>query len=575
MQKKLYVLCVSLCFLTAILFTQALAQMDELVIDDLWGTGQYLSAKIVDDTAGAGATAWQAGTRVYVLKRGGIYPWNQQIDIGAGRTLRIKAEGGTGPRPIIFLYDASGSDRPPGNMVRMGTNTNLYLNDVIISGYNEEIRAELDGLQGGLIGAPSAASNFNMYIDNCILSSTNGNHIRTDGKPITIRVTNTLFADMGFNGRSNFGAGKGIDVRDQDVDTLHLENCTFVNVQDRIVRHYQANKGPIRNFIFNHNTIVNSMAYHGMLSLGRVDSTGTGRLEIKNNLFIDPFALGADTAYIRQSEFGDHGELDPTNNLARMTWIIANPNNAANWDISNNYYAISDSGQAMLTLPLPNGPYYQNEGSPLTWGINKRLAALGKDTMTTFKKITVNPVKVPPLMTKMIRWVYTPRDLGGCGKTKGGNNDPNFTKDSAGYWTYDYNRRTVFWYDDSLDCSYTASEQPVSSDGKVVGSTLWSFLGVVSVGKEELAPNTFSLEQNYPNPFNPSTEFKYTIGTAGIVSIKVYDILGREVATVVNEMKQPGTYTASWNATGFASGVYFYKMQAGSFTDIKKMMLLK
>jgi len=573
MQKKLYVLIISLCFLTAGLCTQALAQ--ELVINDLWGTGQYLSAIIVADTAGDGAAAWQAGTRVYVLKRGGIYPWNQSITLPSNRTLHIKAEAGTGPRPCIFLYDASGSDRPPGNMVSMGSNTNLILKDIIMSGYNEEIRAELDGIQGGLIAAAAAASNFNMDIDNCVLSSTNGNHIRTDGKPITIRITNTWFTDMGFNGRSNFGAGKGIDLRDQDVDTLHIENCTFVNVQDRIIRHYQANKGPIRNLIFNHNTIVNAMSFHGMLSLGRVDSTGSGKLEIKNNLLIDPFALGADTSYIRQAEFGDHREIDPVNSLSRMTWIIANPNNAANWDISNNYYAISDSGKAMLTLPLPWGPYYQNEGPPLTWGINKRLAALGKDTTQTFKKITVLPNKVPPLMTKMIRWVYTPRDQGGCGKTKGGNNDPNFTQDSAGYWTYDYNRRSVFWYDDSLDCSFHASEQPVSSDGQVVGSTQWSFLGVVSVEGQDLTPSVFALEQNYPNPFNPTTEFKYTVGSTGLVSIKIYDILGREVATLVNEVMQPNTYTAKWNAQGFASGVYFYKMTAGSFSDIKKMVLMK
>ncbi|MCX7984300.1 MAG: T9SS type A sorting domain-containing protein [Bacteroidetes bacterium] len=60
-----------------------------------------------------------------------------------------------------------------------------------------------------------------------------------------------------------------------------------------------------------------------------------------------------------------------------------------------------------------------------------------------------------------------------------------------------------------------------------------------------------------------------------MVTIKVFDILGREIATIVNEVKQPGTYTVAWNATGFTSGVYFYKMQAGNFTDIKKMVLLK
>jgi hypothetical protein len=86
---------------------------------------------------------------------------------------------------------------------------------------------------------------------------------------------------------------------------------------------------------------------------------------------------------------------------------------------------------------------------------------------------------------------------------------------------------------------------------------------------------TFSLQQNYPNPFNPSTNFTYQIGKAGFVSVKIYDLLGREVATLVNEFKQAGSYPATWNAASFGSGIYFCKMQSGSFTSTKKMILMK
>ncbi len=88
-------------------------------------------------------------------------------------------------------------------------------------------------------------------------------------------------------------------------------------------------------------------------------------------------------------------------------------------------------------------------------------------------------------------------------------------------------------------------------------------------------PEQFSLKQNYPNPFNPTTTIKYQTAATGIVSLKVYDILGREVATLVNETKAPGNYEENFNAANLPSGIYIYKLQAGSLTESKKMILLK
>ena len=90
-----------------------------------------------------------------------------------------------------------------------------------------------------------------------------------------------------------------------------------------------------------------------------------------------------------------------------------------------------------------------------------------------------------------------------------------------------------------------------------------------------IIPTVYSLEQNYPNPFNPTTVICYQIASLGKVSLKVYDLLGREVATLVNDVKSAGTYTATFNATKMASGIYFYRLQAGSFTQTKKLVLLK
>ena len=88
-------------------------------------------------------------------------------------------------------------------------------------------------------------------------------------------------------------------------------------------------------------------------------------------------------------------------------------------------------------------------------------------------------------------------------------------------------------------------------------------------------PSNYALSQNFPNPFNPTTTIKYSVPKAGLVTIKVYDILGREVTTLVNEQKTVGNYEVQFNAAKLASGVYFYRMQAGDFVDIKKLLLLK
>ena len=87
--------------------------------------------------------------------------------------------------------------------------------------------------------------------------------------------------------------------------------------------------------------------------------------------------------------------------------------------------------------------------------------------------------------------------------------------------------------------------------------------------------NQYRLGTNYPNPFNPSTRIKFDVPSSKFVTLKVFDVLGREVATLVNEVKQPGSYMVTFSAEGLASGVYFYRMQAGNFAATRKLMLLR
>jgi hypothetical protein len=88
-------------------------------------------------------------------------------------------------------------------------------------------------------------------------------------------------------------------------------------------------------------------------------------------------------------------------------------------------------------------------------------------------------------------------------------------------------------------------------------------------------PREYSLEQNYPNPFNPSTIIRFSLPRSGHVTLKVYDLLGREVETLVDGQRPAGSYNVEWTPNGLASGVYFYRIQAGAFSDVKRLVLLK
>ncbi len=105
----------------------------------------------------------------------------------------------------------------------------------------------------------------------------------------------------------------------------------------------------------------------------------------------------------------------------------------------------------------------------------------------------------------------------------------------------------------------------------------WNFTTGLStsVTQSEAVPSEFSLGQNFPNPFNPSTTITYAIPSAEAVTLKVFDVLGKEIATLVNETKSPGRFSVAFDAAASVSGIYFYQLRAGGFVETKKMVLMK
>jgi hypothetical protein len=680
---------------------QALAQ--DLVLPDYFATGDTLSQQILRDTSSA---EFKAGTRVYVLHMDGIYIWTQSITLPAGAVVKFRAAYEAGQyNPAIYLYPGGAGGTIPGQTAQLAANCTWQMTRINWAGYPEFIADtavnKFRGSNTMFLRTLSSGSNTTIILDSCIVKTIAGQIIRTEGAAHLIQITNSIFADMG-HPTSNFGAGKFIDARAVKVDSMIIRNCTFVNLYDRVIRHYQASAANcLKNFIFDHNTVMYSMSYHGFLSLGTVDNTGTGTLQITNNLLIDHFALGADTAYVRQVEFSDPGEFDPTNGLPQMAWVMTNPNSTAVWNIQKNYFATTDSGAAIFQLGPPNdndyaGPFYHNShhnGHYLTWGMNSVLNTQSKDTLNTFTPVTIKldtswgGVRQPGLMTELLRWVLN--------KSLDNKFKPTLATSSIWNWSIDFHRRAIEYYSDTLSCDYSSTTDlgTAGTDGQVIGDTRWSFTLIAAVGfsatpstinfdsvavglnkadsvivtnsgttaalvidsvKSSSAeftvspttasiavgasqkftvtfapasvgdktgtiafysnaasspdnvtvngtgkqatgvgdvaqslPKVYQLRNNYPNPFNPSTMISYDLPNQSRVVLKVYSLLGQEVATLVDGVQEAGYYHTTWNAQqnagkSLASGVYLFRISAQStakagqaFVQVKKMLLIK
>lgn len=125
---------------------------------------------------------------------------------------------------------------------------------------------------------------------------------------------------------------------------------------------------------------------------------------------------------------------------------------------------------------------------------------------------------------------------------------------------------TYYWSVQAVDNGYSAS--PFAQEQSFTVTTTGEI-------RDNFLPNNFYLHQNFPNPFNPSTIIAFTIPEETFATLKIFDILGREIVSLMNEVKPKGTYDIAWDASRFPAGVYYYKLQTKEFVDVKKMILIK
>ena len=98
---------------------------------------------------------------------------------------------------------------------------------------------------------------------------------------------------------------------------------------------------------------------------------------------------------------------------------------------------------------------------------------------------------------------------------------------------------------------------------------------ITAIAPPESAPSEYALRQNYPNPFNPTTTIPFSLPSRSFVTLKIFDVMGRDVARIVSEEMPAGSYLKQWNASGLSSGMYFYRLQAGRYAETKRLVLLR
>jgi hypothetical protein len=561
--RKLAILIAILAFLPVFSYGQ-----NELIVEPFITSGKMLDVSIKGDTLATGARV--NPDRVYVLRRGGLYWINNNIQ-NTKYPLRIRAEYGTGKKPIIYASRPTATTYPPQLFLADST---LELRNLCLVGWDDGGEAFSSSVNQIITVTRTGQS---MTIDSCLLTNTTQRHLYINAAMKNVIITNTVFTNGGNLRANNLGNGRAVDFRTVSVDSVLFQNCSFVNMHDRFIRHYGVGQAPIRSFTLDHCTIVNDIAEHGCLGLGAVN----GKIQITNNLFVDNFVFGNDsTAAERLTEFGDTGERGPTG-AYRMTFIGSVPTDTITnkWIVQNNYYSVSPTLQAFYDSR--NGLPDQGIGNliPLTWHINKKIA----DSVNAFKKVTTPIVftKAPGVPVPLAQWFFLPIAQGGSGKIK-----QNAT--FLAPYSQDYDRRETFYFRDTLNLSYPTSSVVYtgSSGGFPAGDlnwypsqkSAWITAGKPTTGVENFGaavPSTFVLEQNYPNPFNPSTNIAFTVPKIGRVTLKVFNALGQQVATLVDANYDAGKHQVNFDASSLSSGVYVYTLSSGDFLAAKKMILVK
>jgi hypothetical protein len=294
---------------------------------------------------------------------------------------------------------------------------------------------------------------------------------------------------------------------------------------------------------------------------------------------------GSNPATLIGHSFGPGGQFDScivgasgsgtTNNLS-TTWA---PN------IGNGSYTISFWIGGNMLNPGTSACYLFGDVNTASWRCFYAGAGILTDTAILYRKTSMTDLRIPLVNISsnssfVITIVYD-------STTSGLTAYRNGVSVATGTWTAPAitgtGPFTISGYDGSSNSLITGMKMDEfrfyrrALSSTEVAATWNQNLGIITgiTPVTSQIPNTYSLSQNYPNPFNPVTKINYELPKSGLVTLKIYDVLGKEIASLVNEVKNAGRYTVDFNGSSFSSGTYFYRLESNGFVSTKKMLLVK
>lgn len=483
----------------------------------------YLNEAILGDTLADGSHA----AKTYVLQRGGTYYVRGAFE-NKNFKLHLVAEEGEGAMPVVR---ADLSDDGTQNWYMIAGNK-----DVEVEGIFFDAQSENEGYGPANWCFVYFGKDANLTYRNCVFANTGQGGVGAWNAVNEFTVNNCKFYNMGNIEFSDQGAGRMVETRDSEVKKLTITNNTVVNSYDRMVRHRNG-AGVIHELVFSHNTIINNGGYFGFMELGNVGKSVT----ITDNLVIDAMSFGADQSDAqRLTEFNMHKETVDGKN--KIVWIGSIPNDSTIYTIKNNIYSVSP---ALAGFYASKGV---SEGPILTDHIKSKLSNPEK----AWIKKDVSVASAPGAMIDLVTWYYQTR-------TKGVTPD------------HDYNRMTIDYMLNTLDCKYTVSDADFLGTDKVpVGDPYWGsslVTGIREVNNPGLSLTVF------PNPLSETATIQFKIERNSDVSIKVYDITGKNVKEINAGQMLSGVHRISFQKENLLSGIYLIKLEAGSQTGMQKFII--
>ena len=527
-------------------------------------------------------------TRVYFLKSAGLYSCgnspsssstNRTIIMGPTQNLKT----GTIIPPVVSGELATGVTTYGG----MNINKDLLVKNIDLEIGNSA------GNGGGWAYFGFGGPNMRLQVDNCIMEHTWWTWVGGPPGFESIFFTNDYFVNLtGHTCRRNGGV-VDFNGTTKHQDTLSVVNCTHVNIQGTL---YKFRPGFVTDrAIFDHNDFIDCSGYV-IMNCG--DQTN---LSVTNNIFVNCQLQG----YCPVLSSADVGEVDIDSLAMGLVNVRVDSTFTANVAVHGIYVnrnvAYWDASLSSIVTTLNSGSGVDGNTHWVSQMIqmNTRTTNLFADK-THYPKlyngqwITKLPAfkKTDVLFTTQLATVkayaIAAVDTGYATPLKSWRQSTN--PEASNYVIADWPIPIDLSYTDAdllngglnyfplgdlgwFPNQYAAWKAQSATEAAAIQSALNGVTGVAATQQE--TPQNFQLQQNYPNPFNPSTVISYSLAKAGSVTLKVYSMLGQEVATLVNGYQAANTYHVDFNASGLASGMYIYELRSGSKVASGKMLLMK